>query len=389
MDFGLLPPEVNSIRMYTGPGAAPMLAAAASWDAVAAELESTAGSYSSVISWLTDAMWWGPSSTSMSAAVMPYVGWLHLGAKAAEQTATQAYAAVAAYEAAFSMTVPPPVIAQNRALLMVLIATNFFGQNGPAIAAAEAHYAEMWAQDAAAMYGYAGSAESASTLAPFSEPQQSTNPDGPNEQARAVAQAAGNATSARTQSLTQLGSQAGSQQLGSTAADQLVPTAGSDPILGQGTSIISTGAEGSATIHPVSGSTVIVTVQSGTASVTLPNTSSAMLLTATSGPFTIPQGSTVFVSEGSTVSVDVVTGTANVIGDGDVIITTLTTPLTSTPATGAPAVAASSTPGLAGTAGIQPQLNVDAMLGTAVCTPARGELLEASAVAAPAAALAG
>lgn len=177
MDFGLLPQEINSIRMYTGPGAAPILAAA-SWDAVAAELESTAGSYSSVISWLTDAMWWGPSSTSMSAAVMPYVGWLRLGAKAAEQTATQAYAAVAAYEAAFSMTVPPPVIAQNRALLMALIATNFFGQNGPAIAATEAHYAEMWAQDAAAMYGYAGSSESASTLASFSEPQQSTNPDG-------------------------------------------------------------------------------------------------------------------------------------------------------------------------------------------------------------------
>ena len=53
------------------------------------------------------------------------------------------------------MTVPPPVIAANRTQLMSLTATNFFGQNTPAIAATEAQYSEMWAQDAAAMYGYA------------------------------------------------------------------------------------------------------------------------------------------------------------------------------------------------------------------------------------------
>jgi PPE-repeat protein len=377
MYFGGLPPEVNSGRMYTGPGAAPMLAAAAGWDAVAAELESTAGSYSSVISWLIDQAWWGPSSTRMSAAVMPYLGWLRVSAKAAGQTAAQAYAAAAAYEAAFSMTVPPPVIAENRALLMALIATNFFGQNGPAIAATEAHYAEMWAQDAAAMYGYAGASASASTLTPFSEPPQSTNPDGPNGQARAVTQATGNATSARTHSLTQLGSHASSQQLSSAA--------GIDPILNQGTSIISVGSEGSATINPVSGSTVTVTVQSGTV-FAFANTSSPLVLTASSGPFTIPQGTSITVTEGSTVSVDVASGTANVIEGGPVAITTLTTPLASTPA---PGVAASATPGLAGTAGIQPQLNVDALLGTAVCTPARAELFDATAVAEPSAALAG
>jgi PPE-repeat protein len=60
---------------------------------------------------------------------------------------------VAAYEAAFAMTVPPPVIAANRALLLMLVATNFLGQNTPAIMATEAEYAEMWAQDAGAMSG--------------------------------------------------------------------------------------------------------------------------------------------------------------------------------------------------------------------------------------------
>jgi PPE-repeat protein len=32
------------------------------------------------------------------------------------------------------MTVPPPVVAANRAELMMLVATNFLGQNTPAIA---------------------------------------------------------------------------------------------------------------------------------------------------------------------------------------------------------------------------------------------------------------
>ena len=46
------------------------------------------------------------------------------------------------------------------------------GQNTPAIAATEAQYAEMWAQDAAAMYGYAGSSAAASQLTSFIRPEQ-------------------------------------------------------------------------------------------------------------------------------------------------------------------------------------------------------------------------
>ena len=41
-DFAALPPEVNSTRMYTGPGAGPMMAAAAAWNNLAAELKTTA-----------------------------------------------------------------------------------------------------------------------------------------------------------------------------------------------------------------------------------------------------------------------------------------------------------------------------------------------------------
>ena len=68
------------------------------------------------------------------------------------------------------MTVPPPEIAANRSLLAVLVATNFLGMNTPAIAATEAQYAEMWAQDAVAMYGYAGSSAAATVLTPFTSP---------------------------------------------------------------------------------------------------------------------------------------------------------------------------------------------------------------------------
>jgi PPE-repeat protein len=188
MDFTMLPPEVNSGRMYAGPGSGPMLAAAAGWDGLAAELQSTAASYGSAISELTDGPWLGSSSASMAAAAAPYMEWMTTTAAQAEQTATQAKAAAAAYEAAFAMTVPPAVVAANRSLLMTLIATNVLGQNTAAIAATETDYAEMWAQDTAAMYGYAGSSAAASTLTPFTSPPPTTNPAGAGSQASAVAQ---------------------------------------------------------------------------------------------------------------------------------------------------------------------------------------------------------
>ena len=188
MDFGALPPEINSGRMYAGAGSGPMLVAAAAWDGLADDLTSTAASYQTVVEGLGSS-WQGPSSTSMAAAVAPYVSWMNATAAQAEETATQARAAVAAYEAAFAATVPPPVIVANRTLLMTLIATNILGQNTPAIAATEAHYTQMWAQDAAAMYEYAGSAAAATQLTPFTEPPQTTNAAADPLQAAAVSKA--------------------------------------------------------------------------------------------------------------------------------------------------------------------------------------------------------
>ncbi len=153
---------------------------------------------------LTGEEWYGPASAAMAAAATPYVTWMSSTAVQAEQTAVQVQVAAAAYEAAFAATVPPPVIAANRAQLMALIATNILGQNTPAIAATEAQYAEMWAQDAGAMSGYAGSSAAATQLTPFIEPQQTTNTSGLAAQAVSVAQASGQAAGSTQSTLSQL-----------------------------------------------------------------------------------------------------------------------------------------------------------------------------------------
>ena len=227
MDFALLPPEVNSARMYAGPGSGPMMAAASAWDALAADLQSMASSYQSAIAGLIAGPWLGPSSATMAAAAARYVDWMRATAAQAEQTANQAAAAAAAYDAAFAETVPPPVVAANRSLLAALVATNFFGQNTPSIALTETQYSEMWAQDASAMYSYAGASASATTLTPFSAPPPSTNSSGQGSQAAAAAQAsatpAGNIQSAMSQAQQALSAVPGALSTAAAPAQALSP----------------------------------------------------------------------------------------------------------------------------------------------------------------------
>lgn len=172
-DFVALPPEINSARMYAGPRSTSMWVAAAAWDGLAAELASTATSFQSTVSTLIG-VWLGPSAITMAAAAAPYVEWLSAASVQAEQVANQARLSAGAFEAAFTATVPPPVIAANRAQLMMLIATNILGQNTAAIAATEAQYAEMWAQDVTAMVGYDAAITAAEAQwTPFSAPPTS------------------------------------------------------------------------------------------------------------------------------------------------------------------------------------------------------------------------
>jgi PPE-repeat protein len=421
MDFGLLPPEINSGLMYSGPGSGPMLAAAAAWDAVAAQLEATASGYSADVAGLTGQSWFGPSSMAMAASAARYVTWLQASAAQATQTSAQAYAAAAAYDAGFAMTVPPPMIAANRAQLMALIATNFLGQNTPAIAATEAEYTEMWIQDATAMYCYAADSEAASTLTSFNEPSPTTNNTGQDAQTRSLAQTAANTTSARTQSLAQMTTQ------------QLSSAVGDDPVLGPGTygpgqyasNTIFVGNNGTLTIGPGSeiitpNQTAVVVVSNNSTFTVGPNSTLTLLSGAggastgsganitiadstvtvgtggqfvsfggltmtnstinlgTQGVFLVNSGANaavvnsvvttpgingVFTATGgvTTISNGTVTGSFTI--HGSVIITSNVAPGASGALGAAPAAGTvASAPGLAGTAGIQPQLDVDGLL---------------------------
>lgn len=396
MDFALRPPEVNSGLMYAGPGSGSLLAAAAAWDAVGAQLESAASGYISEVSGLAGQAWFGPSSMRMAAAAIPYVAWLHTAAAQAFQTSAQAYAAAAAYHAAFAMTVPPPVIAANRAQLMALIATNFFGQNTPAIAATQAQYMGYWVQDATAMYTYAADSSAASALTSYNEPPQTTNQTGQADQTRAVAQTTANTTSSHTR--------AAVQQASTTATQQASTAAGVDPSLAEGSS--ANIAPGGATLNfnEIFNLTVTsgypVNVTSGTQlfdaltngsyiadgvttnftagesfelSVGDSLTSGEVYWSAYTGTtnvygLTIPSGSVTAGAGG--IEVTEVNGLVTVVNAaGDLITGPAVTPVApvapvasgSSGALGAaPAAAApvASAPGLAGTAGIQPQLDV-------------------------------
>jgi PPE-repeat protein len=227
LDFGAIPPEINSARMYMGPGSSSFQVAASAWNGLAAELQSAAQGYETTITQLASDEWTGPASAAMASAAQPYVTWMQETAAQAEQAATQAQAAAAAYEQAFATTVAPPLVAANRAETAAAVQANVFGQYTPLIAQLEAQYGQMWAQDAAAMYSYAGQSASAAQVTPFATPTSTSNPGGTATQAAAVSQATATSAASSSQSiLSQLTSSMPSslQSLASPAATSAATT---------------------------------------------------------------------------------------------------------------------------------------------------------------------
>jgi PPE-repeat protein len=258
MSFMMFPPEINSSLMYSGAGSGPLMAAASAWSELAADLESTAAAYQSVLAELTGSTWLGPSSARMAAATTPYVDWLATTAGQAAQTSAQAQFAAAAYEGAFASTVPPAVIAANRALLAALVATNFLGQNTPAIMATEAHYMEMWFQDGLTMDTYATTAQQAVVL-PQQTPAPSTSDGGTSADAAAATQAA---TNSATNSSTNL----------ATALQNLAPSLTSN----SGTS--SNGLSGATALATPASAQSAGTAATSTAATTAVNSTAGTLL---------------------------------------------------------------------------------------------------------------
>src|SRR6202034_186094 len=176
---------------------------ASAWNGLAAELQSAAQGYETTITQLASDEWNGPASAAMASAAQPYISWLQETSAQAEQAAAQSQAAVAAYEQAFAATVPPPLVAANRAETASAVQANVFGQYTALIAQLEAQYGQMWAQDAAAMYGYAGQSASAAQVTPFATPAATTSPAGTAAQSAAVSQATGTSSASSTQSILQ------------------------------------------------------------------------------------------------------------------------------------------------------------------------------------------
>lgn len=231
LDFGAVPPEVNSARLYAGPGSGPIMAAASSWQATAAQLDAFAEGYAGILARLEGESWAGNASAAMAQAANRYVEWTAVAAATAEEAAHRARVVAAAYETAFAATVPPALVAANRAEYAALVAANLFGQFTTKIAAVEAEYAEMWAQDAQAMYAYAASSSNAAQVTPFTTPPQITTESGQLAQATAVTQAAGTtaAQSAMSQLLTAVPNQLQTLAAGGVPAAAAAPVA--DPVL--------------------------------------------------------------------------------------------------------------------------------------------------------------
>lgn len=208
VDYVVLPPEVNSGRMYAGPGSGALMAAAAAWQALAASYGSSAAAFQQVVGALVGGGWQGPSSISMATAAAPYVVWMAATASQHEEAAAAALQAAEAFEAARAGVVNPAEIAENRSTLATLLSTNFMGCNAIPIAANEADYQRMWGQDSAVMMGYsADSAGIVGSLIPFTPPLPADDPGGMAAQAASVAQAGSQIGSNGAQTFSQSSSQ--------------------------------------------------------------------------------------------------------------------------------------------------------------------------------------
>ncbi|OMC17049.1 PPE family protein [Mycobacterium colombiense] len=220
MDFGMLPPEVTSALIHGGPGAWSWIAAAAAWQELSMELEQSAAGYSAELSWLMTT-WHGPSASAMAQALEPYLDWLRVTAQQCQEVATSVQVMTAAFELTHWTVVHPSLVAANRARLALLLATNFFGINYPAIAETEAEYTTMWVNNSAALVRYA--ATWASTVRPpsFAPPPQVANPSGVTTQAATVP--ASNTVNSGMMTAANLGA---SQDLATSSAFGLDPDSG-------------------------------------------------------------------------------------------------------------------------------------------------------------------
>ena len=174
-----VPPEINSGRMYTGLGSASLMASAAAWQALSAQLGSAgAASARSSRHWRHRVVA-GPVLDVDGPVSGPVRGVDDRHRRAMPGRGGSSGRGRAAFEAARAGVVPPPVIAKqpqhadcaDRHQLHGLQHPGDHGQRGP--------YGQMWAQDTATMYGFAGQASGITgTLIPFTPPLRTPTQSG-------------------------------------------------------------------------------------------------------------------------------------------------------------------------------------------------------------------
>ncbi|WAC92693.1 PPE family protein, SVP subgroup [Mycobacterium sp. Aquia_213] len=190
MDFAALPPEITSTLVWTGPGSAPLMAAATAYANLAAEVSTTATSWESIITTLTTDAWTGGGSSAAATAAQPIVTYLTDTAAALEQASSAAASSAAAFEAAYAGVVSPALVFTNRAEFAAALAAVPFSL--PQLMELEVEYNEMWVQDATAMSAYqAASDAAAGILQPVTPLASTVDPAGPAlEDANSLFQAA-------------------------------------------------------------------------------------------------------------------------------------------------------------------------------------------------------
>lgn len=178
MDFAALPPEITSTLVWSGPGSAPLMAAAAAYANLGAEVSTTATSWESIITTLTTDVWTGAGSSAAAAAAQTIVTYLTDAAAALEQAGSAASASAAAFEAAYAGVVSPALVFTNRAEYAAALAAVPFSL--PLLTELETEYSEMWVQDATAMSAYqAASDAAAGMLQPVTPLASTVDPAGP------------------------------------------------------------------------------------------------------------------------------------------------------------------------------------------------------------------
>ncbi|MEZ0354105.1 PPE family protein [Mycobacterium sp. pR1184] len=162
MDFAALPPEITSTLVWSGPGSAPLMAAATAYANLAAEVSTTATSWESIISLLTTEAWTGGGSAAAAAAAQPILTYLTDTATALEQASSAAASSAAAFEAAHAGVVNPALVFTNRAEFTAALAGLPFTL--PQVTELEMEYSEMWVQDATAMSAYQAASDAAAGM---------------------------------------------------------------------------------------------------------------------------------------------------------------------------------------------------------------------------------